>query len=145
MRSEGCFSIGLSIFFDLIKTYSKRDLSFYSNEQAIWLESSGAKIQLPHAFPINDPMQLEKMRIERNSVLVLKKKRKETDALETGQKVFYVNDENVICEGVYIQSYGKEVVGYKSRQVFVKKHNGEAIVIDREKILEGGPTHLRTP
>ena len=145
VKSEGFFSISFGVFFDLIKTYSKRDLSFYSDEQKIWLESIGSKIQLPHAFPIDDPMQIEKMRLERKDVVALKKKRKETDALQTGQKVFYLNDENVICEGVYIQPYGREVAGYTSRQVFVKNPNGEAIVIDREKIFGKRPQAFENP
>mgnify|MGYP001768811696 CR=1 FL=1 len=78
-------------------------------------------------------------------MIALKRRRHETDALQTGQKVFYLDDENVICEGVYIQPYGREVAGYTSRQVFVKNLNGEAIVIDREKIFGKRPSAFENP
>jgi hypothetical protein len=145
VRSEGFFTINLSVFFDLIKTYGKRELSFYSDKQSIWLESTGSKIQLPHAVPVDDPLQIERIRSERTAVIALKRRRQEADALQAGQKVFFLNDENVICEGVYIQPYGREVAGYTSRQVFVKNLNGEAIVIDREKIFGKRPSAFENP
>jgi len=95
--------------------------------------------------PVDDPLQIERIRSERTVVIALKRRRQETDALQTGQKVFYLNDENVICEGVYIQPYGREVTGYKSRQVFVKEPSGEAIVIDREKIFAKRPQTFENP
>jgi len=145
VKSEGFFSISFGVFFDLIKTYSKRELSFYSDKQNIWLESTGSKIQLPRAVSVDDPVQIEKIRLERTDMIALKKKKKETGVLRAGQKVFYLNDENVICEGIYIQPYGREVAGYASRQVFVKNSNGEAIVIDRERIFAKRPNTFENP
>lgn len=145
VKSEGSFSVNFCVFFDLIKTYIKRDLSFYSQDQNIWMESTGSKIQLPYAFLVDDPMQMEKVRLEIKNAVTLKKKREAADVLQTGQKVFYLNDENVICDGVYIQPYGREVSGYTSRQVFVQNPNGEAVVIDREKIFGKRPHLFENP
>ena len=144
VTSEGSFSVNFCVFFDLIRTYIKRDLSFYSQDENIWMESAGSKIQLP-AFLVDDPMEMEKIRLERKNAVTLKKKREAADALQTGQKVFYLNDENVICDGIYIQPYGREVSGYKSRQVFVQNPKGEAVVIDREKIFEKRPQLFENP
>ncbi|HQB12370.1 MAG: hypothetical protein BWY44_01470 [Candidatus Omnitrophica bacterium ADurb.Bin292] len=145
VRSEGSFLVNFCVFFDLIKTYIKRDLSFYSQDQKIWMESTGSKIQLPFASLVDDPMQMEKIRLERKNAVMLKKKRKAAAVLQTGQKVFYLNDEKVICDGIYIQPYGREVRGYTSRQVFVQSPNGEAIVIDREKIFGKRPSAFENP